>query len=239
MNTTPNTTPDTTPPPVAPPATVTDAVRPWYRHPAAIAVGATAGAILVLGGSVAIALELTDDLWSPEYRSSSSLVTPVVPAAPTNGTAEARELPADSSAPSESPSTATLEGAIVAAVSAAGGAGATSVATAGGRFEVDVLLPDGREIDVYVGADGRAVIDSVPYANPSGDPAIEVARVPAIVEAALAAVESFAGSSATIYELSTTSEPGRAFDITALLPNGAAVYVELSSDLAVVEIDLD
>lgn len=233
MNTTSNST--TLPSPSS--ATTTGAARPWFRHPAAIAVGATAGAILVLGGSVAIALELTDDLWSPEYR-SSSVVTPVGPGDLHGGTDAAAISPAPA-ASAGSVSTSTLGGAITAAVSAAGGVGATSIATGGGRFEVDVLLADGREIDVYVGADGTAIIDSVPYVDPSGDPALDVARIPAIVEAALAAVTSFTGASGSIYELSTTSVPGRAFDITALLPNGAAVYVELNGDLAVVEIDLD
>lgn len=228
MNTTQQTTP-TTP-------TTAATTRPWFRHPAAIAVGATAGALLVIGGSVAIALELTDDLWSPEYRSQPAAVTiPVAPVGEPDEFAAADPLGV-AAAPDDSQG---LMAAIESAVAVAGGVGATSVATGGGRFEVDVLLADGREIDVYVGADGAAVIDSVPYVDPSGDPAIDQTRIPTIVDAALAAVRASTGSTGTIAELSTTSIPGRAFDIAVLLPTGSVVYLELANDLSVVELDLD
>lgn len=221
-----------------PEATVTTvSTRPWYRHPAAISVGAVAGSILLIGASVAITLELTDDLWSPEYsQQSQSIVVPVDPVDSTElgataGSTEAVAGGAGDGSP--------IAAAVSAAVAAAGGVGATSVAVGGGMYEVDVLLADGREIDVYVGADGRAVVDSVPYVDPSGDPALDLARIPAIVDAALAAVAASTGATGTLYELSTTSAPGRAFDITVLLPNGGAVYLELANDLSVVEFDLD
>jgi hypothetical protein len=209
--------------------------RRWFRQPAVIGVGAALGTLLLIGGTVAITLEVVEEYnW---YNSDRALINEDggAPVAVTPGDA----LPPASGSVAVTADAASLTSAIDRAIAAVDGVGASSVALSGGLFEVDVLLADGREIDVYVAADGSVRADPVANIIISQDPAIDTSRLSAVIDAALAAVSASVGQGGVISELSTTSSPGRAFDITVMLPGGNMVYLELADNLSVVEFDLD
>ena len=218
--------------------------RRWFRQPAVIGVGAALGTLLLIGGTVAITLEVVEEYnW---YSSDRALINDNSDRALINDDGGAPvvitpggALPLASGASALTADAASLTSAIDRAVAAVDGVGASSVAISSGLYEIDVLLADGREVDVYIAADGTITADPVANNDLFDDPALDTNRLSDVVDAALAAVTASVGQGGTITELSTTSSPGRAFDITVMLAGGGEVSLELADDLSVVEFDRD
>ncbi len=80
-----------------------------------------------------------------------------------------------------------LVAAIETAIAAAGGGSATSIEVEGGGWHVDVRLDDGSELDVRVPVSGDALVREDDHDDRSSDLALDTARIPAIVDAAVAA----------------------------------------------------
>lgn len=241
------------------------AVTSWFRHPVTIGIAAGAGALALVGATVVVVDEIAERMWPDRYyleyvdrvsavddsSAASSLSTPLQQDDAPAPLAEARAddavaaappapVPAAPPAPATPVNPASQEArefvtAVDAAVAAAGGVGVTEIAVAGRGFELDVLLPSGREVDVLVLADGSTVVDPAPYPNPTSDPALDRDRIGAILDAARAAVGT---SDAAVMALSADAGSLTRYDVELATPSGT-FWVELSPDLSVVEVDSD
>jgi uncharacterized membrane protein YkoI len=129
---------------------------------------------------------------------------------------------------------ASLVDAIDAAVAEAGGAGATSIEVERDGWDVDVVMDDRREVDVHVALDGTATVrENGSDDDRDSDPLLDTARIPALVDAALAAA-----GGGTIESIST--DDGRVhYDVSVVLDDGRDVDVELSEGLEVISVDDD
>ncbi|NYF17839.1 hypothetical protein HDC37_002684 [Microbacterium sp. AK009] len=229
----------------------------WVKHPVTIGLAAGTGVLALVGGTIVIADEIAEEVWPDRYyveylgsgmavddsSASSTLSAPlqpstVEPLAPVEDTAT--DVPAAPTAPATPTDASSQEArefiaAVDAAVAAADGVGVTEIAVTGGGFELDVLLSSGREIDVAVLADGSTVVDRLPYPDSTSDPALDRDRIEAILDAARAALGT---SDAAAVSLSTEASPGTRYDVEFATPSGT-FWVELSADLAVVEVDSD
>lgn len=129
---------------------------------------------------------------------------------------------------------ASLVDAIDAAVAEVGGAGATSIEVERDGWDVDVVLDDRREIEVHVALDGTATVrETGDDDDRDSDPLLDTGRIPAIVDAALAAA-----GGGTIESIST--DDGRVrYDVSVELGDGRDVDVELAEDLTLISVDDD
>jgi uncharacterized membrane protein YkoI len=95
-------------------------------------------------------------------------------------------------------------------------------------------MDDRREVDVHVALDGTAnVRENWSYDDRDSDPLLDTARIPALVDAALAAA-----GGGTIESIST--DDGRVhYDVSVVLDDGRDVDVELSEGLEVISVDDD
>lgn len=127
---------------------------------------------------------------------------------------------------------AALVDAIDVAVAAASGKGATAIDVEHDGWEVDVQLSDGTDVEMHVALDGTATVRDTDD-DRDNDPLLDTARVPAIVDAALAAA-----GGGTIESISTDDDSVR-YDVSVDLGNGEDVEVELSESLEVISVDRD
>lgn len=208
----------------------TNLLASWVKHPVTIGLAAGAGVLALVGGTIVIADEIAEEIWPDRYyvdyvdgaAAASPAFSPSGAAAPLSSVGADEEL-------------GQFLAAVDAAVAAADGVGVTETAVAGDAFELDVLLPSGREIDVAVRADGSTIVDPVPYSLPSLDPALDRDRIGAILDAAR---DSIGTADASAISLSTDAGPFTRYDVEFATPSGS-VWVELNAELAVTEVDRD
>lgn len=129
---------------------------------------------------------------------------------------------------------ASLADAIDAAIAEADGAGATSIEVERGGWDVDVVLEDRREVDVFVPVDGAVTVrETGSDGDRESDPVLDTARLSGIVDAA---IEAAGGGSIE----SISSDDGRVrYDVSVVLDGGRDVEVELGEDLVVIAVDED
>ncbi|WP_449281828.1 hypothetical protein [Leucobacter sp.] len=221
-----------------------DPAPPARRRNLLLGAGIAAAALVIAGAGAAIALSIdraNDERDEPALVSGT--VSPGTDDDRTGRTADDDDGNGDDLAsPDPVPTTPNtdvpadaeaLVDAIDAAVAEAGGAGATSIEVERDGWDVDVVMDDRREIDVHVALDGTATVRSTGDDDDrDSDPLLDTARVPAIVDAALAA----AGGGAVE---SISTDDGRVRYEVSVDLGGNDVDVELAEDLGVVAVDDD
>lgn len=135
---------------------------------------------------------------------------------------------------------AALRDAAAAAVAATGGSGASSIDVEAGGYEVEVQLDGGVDADVFVSAGGTV---SAPFdrdGDPAQEPVLELDRIERIVAAAMDAAPAVTGGRESVVDsVSTSDDPGVAFEVTLRHDRGGEVEVALADDLTVIATDLD
>jgi uncharacterized membrane protein YkoI len=210
-----------------------------------LGAGIAAAALLIAGAGAAIALSIDNanegrDDPSPISETASPGTGDDQPGASDDGDGGNGDDLASPDPVPTSPSTdvpadaASLVDAIDAAVAEAGGAGATSIEVERDGWDVDVVMDDRREVDVHVALDGTATVrENGSDDDRDSDPLLDTARIPALVDAALAAA-----GGGTIESIST--DDGRVhYDVSVVLDDGRDVDVELSEGLEVISVDDD
>ncbi|MDQ0646540.1 putative membrane protein YkoI [Microbacterium natoriense] len=134
---------------------------------------------------------------------------------------------------------ASMRDAAEAAIGAAGGTGASSIDVEHGGYEVEVLLADGSEVDVFVGADGAASVDPSRDDDRRADPALDLATLGDIIDAALAASSEASGGDGTVDAVSSSDDQGVAYEVSIRLADGRDADIDLAADLALVFADVD
>lgn len=140
--------------------------------------------------------------------------------------------------PAPAADAASLRDAAEAAIAAADGAGATSIDLEDAGYEVEVLLADGQEVDVFVTADGTATPEPG-QDDPRSDPALDLAQLDTIIEAAFAAAEAEGVTGGAIDSVSSSSDQGVAFEVSIRFDRGGDADIDLASDLSLVTADID
>ncbi|MBO0981196.1 hypothetical protein [Microbacterium sp. SD291] len=130
---------------------------------------------------------------------------------------------------------AALREAAEAAIAAADGTGASKIDVEHGGYEVEVLLADGEEIDVFVAADGTATPEAAQDDDRSSDPALDLKELDAIIDAALAASES----EGAVDSVASSDDDGVAYEVSIRLSDGRDADIELAADLSLVHADID
>lgn len=134
---------------------------------------------------------------------------------------------------------ASMREAAEAAIDAAGGTGASSIDVEHGGYEVEVLLADGSEVDVFVGADGAASVDPSRDDDRRADPALDLATLGDIIDAALASSSEASGGDGTVDAVSSSDDQGVAYEVSIRLAGGRDADIDLAADLALVFADVD
>lgn len=125
---------------------------------------------------------------------------------------------------------AALVAAIDMAVAEVDGTGAVAVEVERNGWEVEVLTADGKEVEVLVHTDGTVRVGRSKTAG--SDPALDTTKVPAIIDAAIAAA-----GDGTVREISTSDSSTVSFEVAVRTSAGRTVEVELAQDLSVVSVD--
>ena len=230
-----NTTPDQTTAPTEQYATVAEAPTAPKRRgrTALIAGGATLGALLLVGGGVAIGSAVADDrdedgLDSVASSRLSDAPSSGVPAATTTDTDDDRADDDAASAASGSIGAAgadELGAAVSAAKGVADGAPTSIDADRDGSLDVTLTAPDGAETEVRVSADGKAVVRETEAADADD-------RAPKNV--------LDAKTLATMVDAARAEQPGRVLEIDADDDNRSPFDVSiLTGDRQIVEVTLD
>ncbi len=234
-----NTTPDQTTAPTEQYATVTEAPTAPKRRgrTALIAGGATLGALLLVGGGVAIGSAVADDrdedgLDSVASSRLSDAPSSGVPAATTMDTDDDRtdDRADDDAAGAASGSIGAasadeLSAAVSAAKGVADGAPTSIDADRDGSWDVTLTAPDGAETEVRVSADGKAVVRETEAADADD-------RAPKNV--------LDAKTLATMVDAALAEQPGRVLEIDADDDNRSPFDVSiLTGDRQIVEVTLD
>ncbi|WP_164234083.1 hypothetical protein [Microbacterium hydrocarbonoxydans] len=140
--------------------------------------------------------------------------------------------------PAPASDAASLRDAAEAALAAADGTGVTSIDVEDAGYEVEVLLGDGQEVDVFVTADGTATPEPG-QDDPRSDPALDLAQLDAIIEAAFAAAEAEGVSGGAIDSVSSRGDQGVAYEVSIRFDRGGDADIDLASDLTLVSADID
>ena len=125
---------------------------------------------------------------------------------------------------------AALVAAIDMAVAEVDGTDAVAVEVERNGWEVEVLTADGKEVEVLVHTDGTVRVGRSKTAG--SDPALDTTKVPAIIDAAIAAA-----GDGTVREISTSDSSTVSFEVAVRTSAGRTVEVELAQDLSVVSVD--
>ncbi|MCZ9635176.1 hypothetical protein [Rhodococcus sp. BH5] len=136
-------------------------------------------------------------------------------------------------------SAAALRVAAEKALDSAKGIGVTSIDIERGGYEVEVQLDDGSELDVFVATDGT-VTEGIN--RPDGErpnPALDLDLLADIVKTAMTASSAAAGAEGTVDAISSSDDPGVAYEVSIRLADGRESGVDLGVDLGVVMIDVD
>lgn len=134
---------------------------------------------------------------------------------------------------------ASMREAAEAAIAAANGTGASSIDVEHGGYEVEVLLADGSEVDVFVGADGTASVEPSADDDRRADPALDLAKLGDIVDAALAASNAASGADGIVDSVSSNDDQGVDYEVSIRLTDGRDADIDLAADLALVFVDVD
>ncbi|SDG61778.1 PepSY domain-containing protein [Microbacterium sp. 77mftsu3.1] len=230
-----NTTPDQTTAPTEQYATVAEAPTAPKRRgrTALIAGGATLGALLLVGGGVAVGSAVADDrdedgLDSVASSRLSDAPSSGVPAATTTDTDDDRADDDAAGAASGSIGAAgadELGAAVSAAKGVADGAPTSIDADRDGSWDVTLTAPDGAETEVRVSADGKAVVRETEAADADD-------RAPKNV--------LDAKTLATMVDAALAEQPGRVLEIDADDDNRSPFDVSiLTGERQIVEVTLD
>lgn len=135
---------------------------------------------------------------------------------------------------------AALREAVAAAVAATGGSGASSIDVEAGGYDVEVQLDGGTDADVFVSPDGTVSAPQNRDSDRTPEALLDLDRIDRIVAAAADAASAAAGGHAGVVDsISTSDDPGVAFEVTVRYDRGGEVEVALADDLTVVATDLD
>lgn len=124
------------------------------------------------------------------------------------------------------------------AIASVNGTGATLIEIGSRGYDVEVVRADGSEVDVIVRPDGSTAQDDDGDGR-HADRAIELERLGAVVDAALAASRSASGVDGTIKGVSTSNDAGVAYKAKIRLSDGREADVALGADLSVVKASVD
>jgi uncharacterized membrane protein YkoI len=215
---------------------------------ALIAAGAVVALLAVGGGAYALGANAEDD--ADDDRRSS----PQVAADRTDDSDAAQDDRGDdaddrsddgsgqgtgSAAPGDPVDAAALRAAAEKAISETGAEGATSIDVERGGYEVEVRLLDGTEPDVFVAVDGTVTTGRDDDRDDSPDPLLDLGRLDAIADAALKAAASSAAADGVIDDISTSDDPGVAYEVSIRLSDDRDADVDLDAKLGVVTVDVD
>ncbi|GAA3923521.1 hypothetical protein [Microbacterium invictum] len=247
--------PDDVLPPEPTPAGDPERVAPTRTRPAArpLLIGAATGVAVLLVGGVGIGAiaALNDRGTFPAVPAAevsdvdAAGVDPTADTPPADTAADAerraqqeRERQAQEEAARQAAEaqdaasgSAALVVAIDLAVTAAQGTGASSVELESYGWSVDVILPDGSEVDVRVARDGTTTVRA-DHRDDEADPPIDTARIDDIVAAAI-------GAAGPGIVTSIETDDGTRYDVTVAREAGGQVEVELAADLTVIAVDRD
>jgi uncharacterized membrane protein YkoI len=123
-----------------------------------------------------------------------------------------------------------LVAAIDTAITAAGGGSATSIEVEHGGWHIDVRLDDGSELDVRVPVSGDALVREDDHDDRSSDLPLDPARIPAIVDAAVAAA-----GGGTVRSIESEDDDVR-FEVEVTV-DGDDTDVDLADDLSVLAVE--
>lgn len=133
-----------------------------------------------------------------------------------------------------------LREAAEAAIAKADAKGATSIDVERGGYEVEVQLADGSQPDVFVATDGTVTVGSDRRDDDDRpDPLLDLGELAGIAKAAVAASAHAGGADGAVEAISTTDDPGSAYEVSLRLPDGRDASVDLAPDLAAVATDID
>ncbi|WP_336788882.1 hypothetical protein [Gordonia malaquae] len=222
---------DTRPLPEADPTTTPNPSGPGPTSPASgstrrrtALIGSAVVVVLLAGGGVAYALSSDSDDTAVTVSETSSIADDVDPDDVDDGSAHQEKA---------TTSVAALRDAARAAVAATGADGATSVDVERNGFDVEVRLPDGREQDVHVRADGGVAKEPLDSTDDPGD-VLDLDRFDAVAAAATAAV-----GRGSVESISSSDDRGVRYEVGVRLADGRDADVELADDLRVVSSDMD
>lgn len=202
--------------------------RRGILRPVLIGSAAALAVLVVAGVGMTVADAIGDDDESPAAPDSSAPLTSGAPT-PTDASRPSSGDEADGGAAASS-DPSSLQSAIETAIAAAGGGAATSIEVEQGAWSVDVQLEDGSELDIRVPVSGDAVVREDDDDDRSTDLPLEPARIPDIVDAAVAAA---GGGIVTSIE----TEEGQVRYEVEVSRNGEDVDVDLAEDLTVLSVD--
>lgn len=131
-----------------------------------------------------------------------------------------------------------LRSAAEAAIASTSADGITSIEVERGGYEVDALLADGTEVDLFVTAEGDVRERGKDDAKDDDVPLIDLGRLGDILAAAQAAAAD-AGATETAFHALSTSSSGAVYEIELRGGDRSDVEVELDADLSVVRVDVD
>lgn len=205
--------------------------------PVLIGAAAATTVLAVAVGGLAIADAAGDDdapgaeaTSSAPADDSDAAGAPDASAEPTaTAVPSATPEPTASSTERASGEPADLVAAIEAAIAAAGGGAATAVEVDGDAWKVDVRLGDGSELDVRVPVTGEPVVQAEDD-DRSSDLALDLARIPDISAAAIAAA-----GGGEVRSIETDDDEVR-FEVEVVLGD-EEIDVDLADDLAVLAVD--
>lgn len=201
----------------------------FWRKPAVIGIGAGVLTVLVLGGvATAIGVSMTADT-KPAQPTETLTASPG---------AETHPVPPPPAAPTTQPArhalsdAESLRSAIIAAVDAAAGIGATEIEVEINGYDVEVQRADGTEAEVFVTLDGSTTVRDED--DDDDDPLINLDQLPDLVRIAL----DTAGGG-VVEKISTDDDDDHFYDVDVRLDTGAEVEIEFDANLAVIEVNRD
>ncbi|MGF2950318.1 PepSY domain-containing protein [Microbacterium alcoholitolerans] len=221
--------------------------RPRHRRNLLIGLGAAVALVAMGGGAYAIASAADDD----DDRAASSAVSGAVAGSTDDDSTSDDDRPEDDDRRGDDDRAVATTGSAFAASDASAmrdaaeqaiahvdGTGVTSIEVERGGYDIDVLLADGTEYDVFVGVDGT-IREHRDDDDDSSDPALDLTKLGDIIAAAQSAATAEAGDAGVVDSVSTDDDSSKAYEVELRLNDRRDVEIELNADLTVVTIDID
>lgn len=217
--------------------------RPRHRRNLLIGLGAAVALVAMGGGAYAIASAADED---DDDRTGSSAISRTVAGSTSD------DDPSDDDRRGDDDGAVSTTGSVFAASDASAmrdaaeqaiahvdGTSVTSIEVERGGYDIDVLLADGTEYDVFVGVDGTIREHRDDDDDDSSDPALDLVKLGDIIAAAQSAATTETGEAGVIDSVSTDDDPSKAYEVELRLDDRRDVEIELNADLTVVTIDID
>jgi len=209
----------------------------YRRRNILIGVGAVVAVLAIGGGAYALGANIAGG----DRPNAHGSVPPSESTAPDAGRGRPDADAASPAAPGDGDGeavrdAASLRAAAEKAIARTGAQGAMSIERRQNGHEVEVLLIDGTEEDVFVATDST-ITQSADGRDASRKPLLDLARLDAILKAALGAAAN--GADGTVTSVATSDDLGVAYTVGVALGSGRDAEVELDSELRVAAIDLD